>query len=135
MFCRQQVAELAKHQAEFDKNGGNLVIIGSGQSDQLPALRAATGYQGTLLTDPQRKTYTFLGLNRSVGGVIGLKMVARAVRSIASGYRPGTLQGDALQLGGAITITVDNRVSYFFKSSEAGEHPPVADLLASLDHV
>jgi hypothetical protein len=133
VFCRQQVAELATHHSDFGTKGGNLAIIGNGKPDQLPALRAATGYSGTLLTDPQRETYGFLGLNRSIRGVIGPKMVIRAVQSIASGYRPGPLQGDALQLGGAITITADNRVTYFFTSTGAGEHPPVAELLASLD--
>ncbi len=57
----------------------------------------------------------------------------RAVRSLGGGHLPGTLQGDALQLGGAVTITPDNRLSYYFKSTAAGEHPEVAELLASLD--
>ncbi|MBE0585521.1 MAG: AhpC/TSA family protein [Desulfofustis sp.] len=125
---------MANHHSDFSEKGGNLVVIGNGRPEQLAALRAATGYRGILLTDPERKTYTFLGLNRSIGGVVGLKMLTRAVQSLASGYRPGALQGDALQLGGAVTITVDNRVTYFFKSAEAGEHPPVADLLASIEH-
>ena len=134
MFCRQQVAELERHQSDFDRKGGRLAVIGNGKPDQLATLRAATGYRGTLLADPERKTYAFLGLERSIGGIIGLKMLTRAVKSIASGYRPGMLQGDAMQLGGAITITIDNRINYFFKSTEAGQHPPVAELLASLDH-
>ena len=133
MFCRQQVAELAQQQSAFAEKGGRLVVIGNGKTEQLAALRSVTGYTGTLLTDPKREAFSFLGLQRTIGGVIKPQALIRAMRSLTDGHRPGMLQGDALQLGGAVTITPDNHLSYSFKSTEAGEHPPVADLLASLD--
>jgi hypothetical protein len=134
VFCRQQVAELAQQQSAFAEKGGRLVVVGNGQPEQLAALRSLTGYAGTLLTDPQREAFSFLGFQRTIGGVIKPQSLIRAIRSLSDGYRPGMMQGDALQLGGAVTITPDNHLSYSFKSTEAGEHPPVAALLASLDH-
>jgi hypothetical protein len=91
-----------------------------------------TGYRGDLLTDPSLESYKILGFASGVGKVMGLKALFRGFSAMRAGYKPGKIQGSVLQLGGVIIITPDATVPYFFASAEAGDHPPISDLLAAL---
>jgi hypothetical protein len=91
-----------------------------------------TGYRGELLSDPSLKSYNILGFTSGIGKVMGLKALSRGFSAMRAGYRPGTIQGSTLQLGGAVIINPDATVSYFFASAEAGDHPPISDLLGAL---
>jgi hypothetical protein len=42
------------------------------------------------------------------------------------------VQGDAWQLGGVLVVRKGGEVAYRHLSAEAGDHPPVADVLAAL---
>ena len=129
MLCRQQVAELAEHQHEFTENNLHLVVIGFGKPEALPSFRDVTGYRGTLLTDQSRQAFGGLGFGNSVGGLIGWRPVADALKALQAGFRPGRLQGSGLQLGGALVIDTDGTILYLHREKKAGDHPPVAQLL------
>lgn len=105
------------------------MVIGSGAPEHLPEVRQATGYRGTLLSDGSRKSFEVLGLKRGLGGLIGLGPLRKGLAALRAGHRPGALQGDALQQGGAVIIRPDSTVIYIYRSSEAGEHPSVDTLL------
>jgi hypothetical protein len=108
-------------------------VIGSGLTEHLQEVRQATGYQGTLLSDSSRKSFAVLGLKRGLGGLLGLGPLQKGFAALRAGHRPGRLQGDALQQGGAVVIRPDNSVAYLYRSSEAGEHPAVDALLAAAE--
>ena len=91
-----------------------------------------TGYRGILLTDPSLESYKLLGFKSDLTDVIGLKSFAKSFSALRAGFMPGSLQGHALQLGGAVVILPDGSTPYFFKSSAAGDHPPVEALLAAI---
>jgi hypothetical protein len=91
-----------------------------------------TEYRGELLSDPSLKSYNILGFTSGIGKVMGLKALSRGITAMRAGYRPGTIQGSTLQVGGAVIINPDATVSYFFASTEAGDHPPISDLLGAL---
>jgi hypothetical protein len=116
----------------FSDKHAKLVIIGSGQPAHLQELRQITGFRGDLLTDPSRESYKILGFTGGISKVMGLKALSRGFSAWRAGYKPGTLQGDALQLGGAVIVNPDGTVAYYFASAEAGDHPPVAALLAAI---
>ncbi len=126
------MAELTQHHNSFSDKNAKLVIIGSGEPSQLRELRQATGYRGDLLTDPSRESYKILGFTSGISKVMGLKSFSRGLSALLAGYKPGTIQGSALQLGGAVILNPDATVAYYFASAEAGDHPPVADLLDAL---
>ncbi len=63
---------------------------------------------------------------------MGLKVLTRGFSALLAGNMPGAIQGNALQLGGAVIVKPDATVAYYFASAEAGDHPPVADLLGAL---
>jgi len=86
-----------------------------------------------LLTDPSRDAYNFLKFKSSLTDIIGVKSFTQTFSALRAGFMPGSLQGHALQLGGAIVVTPEGNIRYFFKSSAAGDHPPVETLLAAID--
>lgn len=91
-----------------------------------------TDYQGILLTDPSRESYTVLKFKSGLTDIIGLTSFTQSFSALKAGFMPGSLQGHALQLGGAIVITPEGNITYYFRSAAAGDHPPIKDLLAAV---
>jgi hypothetical protein len=131
-MCRQQVAELAGYLDDFLQRGSQLVIVGNGGSYDLIKFRRVTGYPGILLTDPSLKTYKYLKFNSGFADVIGIKSFTQGFSALKAGFMPGSLQGHALQLGGAVVVAPKGKITYLYKSSAAGDHPPVEALLAAV---
>ena len=73
-----------------------------------------------------------LGFASGITKLIGIKPLQSAFTALKSGIRPGTLQGDGLQLGGAVVIAPGNELRYLFREKQAGDHPPVAELLGAV---
>ena len=90
-----------------------------------------TKYPGILLTDPSLETYKLLKFKSGLADVIGIKSFTQGFSALKAGFIPGALQGHALQLGGAVVVTPESKITYLFKSSAAGDHPPVEALLAA----
>lgn len=132
MLCRQQVAELSGYEQQFTDNGGRLAVIGPGKATHLPGFREVTGYRSDLYADPSRETYQVLGFASGISKLIGIKPLQGVFTALKSGIRPGTLQGDGLQLGGAVVIAPGNELRYLYREKQAGDHPPVAELLQAV---
>jgi len=130
-MCRQQVADLAGYLDDFSQRGAQLVVVGNGGSHDLIKFRDVTGFPGLLLTDSSLKTYEFLKFKSGVADVIGLKSFTQGFSALKAGFIPGSLQGHALQLGGAVVVIPEGKITYLYKSSAAGDHPPVEALLAA----
>gem|GEM_PF-2300345 len=68
-----------------------------------------------------------------MSGLLNLKTLAKGFTALREGVKPGLLQGSALQLGGAVIVSQEDYLCYYFKSSEAGDYPPISEMLAALD--
>jgi hypothetical protein len=130
-MCRQQVAELTEYLDDFSQREAQLVVVGNGGSYDLKKFRNVTGYPGLLLTDSSLETYKLLKFKNDIIDVIGIKSFTQGFAALRAGFMPGSLQGHALQLGGAVVVVPEGKITYLFKSSAAGDHPPVEDLLAA----
>lgn len=117
----------------FEEKGSDLIIVGSGSYTHIEEFREITGFNGKIVTDPSRTTFTYLGLTCGIGGLMGLKTLSRGFSALRSGVKPGSIQGSALQLGGAVIIDQTGTVLYRFQSREAADDPPVDQMLAALD--
>ncbi len=117
---------------EFVRKDAELVVIGCGKPSHIKEFKEVTGYSGKILTDPSREAFKILGLTSSLGGLLGSKMFARAISALKQGIKPGSVQGNALQLGGAIIINTDESIEYTYRSSEAADDPPVSEMLAAV---
>ncbi len=81
------------------------------------------------MTDPSRQTYKLLEFKSGLSNLIGVKSFRQGFSALKAGLLPGSLQGNAMQLGGAVVIEPSKNIKYFFQSSVAGDHPPVEALL------
>ena len=132
MLCRQQVAELSTYENQFPEKGGRLVVIGPGEASHLADFRHVTGYRSDLFADPDREAYRVLGFSSGITTMLGLKSVQGAISALKSGIRPGKVQGNALQIGGAVVIAPGEQLRYLYREKYAGDHPPVAQLLGAI---
>jgi hypothetical protein len=98
--------------------------------------RKNTKYDGAIYTDPGRKTFAAAGLQ--AGGVTSQLhpgAAFAAVRALAKGFLPKTVQGDPWQLGGVLVVTPAGETLYRYESRYAGDHPKAAEVFASLPPV
>ena len=133
MFCRQQVAELAQNADRFRNKHTDLIVIGSGEPEHFEAFREQTGYDGLLFTDPLLNAFSILGFTNSIMGFMSIKSVFKAASALKKGHRQGSIQGNTMQLGGAVIVDVSGIVKYFYAGSKAGDHPAIDEMISALD--
>lgn len=124
------MAELAEKRDRFEKNGVRLVIIGNGEPGHIPPYRRATGFDGPIYTDPDKKTYKALNFTRGMGSMLGWKSVKSLMGAVFSGHLSASIQGDSLQQGGVLIAGPGDHIHYLYRDSEAGDHPSVEAVLA-----
>jgi hypothetical protein len=133
VFCREQVAEIRGKRAEIEALGGGIAFVGNGTA------RAATWFQkkfaadSTVLTDPDLVSYKAIGARSGMLSTLGPSAWGAGLRAFRSGARQSTTKGHAYQQGGLVVMAPGNRVLYKHISQAAGDHAPVADVLAALE--
>jgi len=129
MFCREQVVQLHHEIAALRAAGVELAVVGNGTPNFMAGFRETTGYTGALYTDPSLVVYKLAGLRRRLAVTPG--MALSALRALSKGHLQGRTQGDALQLGGVFVVSPTKGLMYAQVSDVAGDHAPVADVLAA----
>ena len=117
---------------EIHDAGAELVVIGNGTPNFVAGFRETTGYRGPLFVDPSLEAYRRAGMKRSVTSVLNPKSALHAMRALRKGQRQGRIQGDNWQQGGTLVVTPDARITYAYRSSEAGDHAPVDAIIGAL---
>lgn len=118
---------------EIRERGAELAIVGNGAPSFARAFREDLGLDVPLYTDPSLETYRALAFHRGLlRTALSPRTWAHAARALAGGFLQGRTQGDPLQLGGVVVVRPDGTVAYRFASAEAGDHPPIAGILAAL---
>ncbi len=133
MFCREQVAQLRDRIDEIRARGAELVIVGNGSPSFASAFREDFALDCPLLVDPELRAYRAAGLRRGRVELLSPRLPLNALRAFASGARQGAIQGDPWQLGGVFVIRPGGELVYRYVSREAGDHPPVGEILAALE--
>jgi len=133
VFCRQQVAELAENSHNFNNINVNLAVIGSGDTRHFKDFKKITGYGGLLFSDPSLAAFSLLGFSKGLAGFMSIRSVFKAGSALKQGHRQGSVQGSAMQLGGAVVIDVSGAMRYFFAGRKAGDHPKINELISAVD--
>jgi hypothetical protein len=124
---------------EYDRiraAGADLVLIGNGGRQAASAFCEEHGITSPVYVDVARRAYLALGMRRGVRSPIGaVRTVGHAARAWRRGFRQGAVQGDAWQLGGVLVVLPGGRIVYRHLSTEAGDHPPVAEVLAAVERL
>lgn len=118
---------------EIRDRGAELVIIGNGAPNFAAAFREDFELDGPLLVDPELLAYRAAGLRRGRAELLSPRLPIHALRALRSGSRQTDVQGDPWQLGGVFVIRPDGELMYQHRSREAGDHPPVDEILTSLE--
>ncbi len=120
---------------EIRARGAELVIVGNGAPNFAAAFREDFELDCPLLVDPELRAYRAAGLRRGRVELLSPRLPLNALRALRSGSRQTSVQGDPWQLGGVFVIRPGGDLTYRYVSREAGDHPPVDEILASLDEV
>jgi NAD(P)-dependent dehydrogenase (short-subunit alcohol dehydrogenase family) len=118
---------------EIRSRGAELVIVGNGAQSFAAAFRDDFELDCPILVDPDLKAYRAAGLRRGRVELLSPRLPGNALRAFRSGSRQTGVQGDPWQLGGVFVIRPSGDLMYRAVSREAGDHPPVAEILAALD--
>lgn len=113
--------------------GAELVFIGNGSAFFARGFREEFAVPVPILVDPARESYRLLGMTRSVMASMNPRTLANAARAARAGFRQDSVEGDALQQGGVLVLRRGGEVAYRFLSGTAGDHPPVAEVMAALE--
>lgn len=132
MFCRELAAQLHREVETIHEHGAELVMVGNGNRHFADAFRQEIGIQTPLYVDTKREAYRALGMKRSVMSTLNPLALPNMVRALKSGFRQKWVQGDAWQLGGVLVVLPGGEVAYRHLDGAAGDHPPVAEVLAAL---
>jgi NAD(P)-dependent dehydrogenase (short-subunit alcohol dehydrogenase family) len=117
---------------EIRARGAELVIVGNGARHFAEAFREDFELDCPLLVDPELVAYRAAGLRRGRVEALSPRLARNAVRALRAGFRQASVQGDPWQLGGVFVLRSDGALLYRHVSREAGDHPPVDEVLAAL---
>ena len=124
--------QLHRHESEIRAAGADLVAIGNGAPNFIAGFRDATGFHGTIYTDPSLVVYEAVQLKRGMRTMLSIGAAARTVGAFARGYRQGRMQGDATQQGGALVIDQAGSVLWHHVSSGPGDNADPREIVRAL---
>jgi AhpC/TSA antioxidant enzyme len=126
--------QLHRARSEFDEAGGRLVLIGQATPRHAAHFRRRQGIQVPVLADEERISYQAAGAK--VAGVFDLWHPKVVAKGALTGVREKTLQGrtigDANQLGGALVIAPDGRITWSHMSADASDNASPEEILAAV---
>lgn len=134
-FCKQTLADLARQQADIDKNGVGLAVVGmTPSSEELRAFGQQYGLASPAwVADPDRLLYRALELGRgSFVQLFGPRVWIAGVLAALRGHRIGKLEGDGFQMPGAFVIH-RGRVVREYRHATAADRPELGELACSIN--
>lgn len=120
---------------EIHQSGAELVIIGNGKPHHADAFRADLKLETPLYVDPKMGTYRALNLKYGIWRTfdpLSLKGWMTALTAFRAGFRNKKVTGDPWQQGGLFLVMPNGQVPYHYISKNAGDLPPVDDVMAAL---
>lgn len=133
LFCKQQVAELAKERGRIRALGGELVILGNGGPEHVRWFREDFGVESPVFTDTTAQAYRIAGAKRGFFTGANPRTMLASLRAFAKGYRQSGTRGDRYQQGGVLVIMPDGSMPYRYISRFAGDHPAPEAVVAALE--
>jgi peroxiredoxin len=130
--CAEQVHGLLPRLPEIAALGVRAVLIGSGKPDHIDAFLERHDLADKaveVFTDPALDAFRAADLRRSVWATHGPGALVDFVRALTHGHRPGRLDGDAYQQGGALLVDEDGTIAWAHTSERMGGHADPADMV------
>jgi peroxiredoxin len=132
LFCREQAAELDAARPRIEAMGAELVFVGNGTPRAARWFRDKFAPGSTMLTDPDLRSYQLIGARSGILSTLGPRAWGPGLRAFRRGARQSSVKGHPFQQGAVLLITPDGDVAYSHISVAAGDHPTLAEVLASV---
>lgn len=130
-FCHEQISELKPHFGEIRRADVAIAIIGSGSPYFAESFRDRMELDVPVYSDEARKSFRAGGFKRNVVRLLHPMGGLRFIDSIWKGHHPSKIQGDLIQLGGAVVIRADGSVPYHQISEHPGDLPSAGEIVAA----
>ena len=114
------------------RRGAGLVVVGPGRPEHLKGFREVTRFTGPLYADPSLSTFRAAGLAYGWTKTFHPRSIWKGVRAFRAGFRQGARRGNPVQQGGLFVLGPGDHVRYEWRDRFAGDHAPVAAVLAAL---
>jgi peroxiredoxin len=133
LYCRAYAMQLHRIRKEFQDADTSLMLIGQATPRDAAQFRRRYGIQVPVLADEDRVSYQAVGAKRAgMAELVGPKVLAKgAVTGVKHRVVQGRTVGDSAQLGGAVVVLPDGRISWSHLSAEAGDDPSPEEILAA----
>jgi len=125
---------LDRAREEFERAGGNLVLIGQLTPRHAAHFRRRQHIDLPVLTDKDRKTYKLAGAKvGNLAELVGPKVVAKgALTTLRTRKLQGRTIGHPAQLGGAMVIAPSGEVVWSHMANDASDNAPPEEILKAL---
>lgn len=128
MFCRSELARLAKLNPKLDELGGQIVVVTMGKPEETEAFCEERAPGITCYSDPSVESYKNFGLTKGsptqlFGPAVWLRGAQVTSEGTFEGLPLGMPVGDPFQMPGMFVVDVDGRVRFVYYSRHAGDYP------------
>lgn len=134
-FCKQTLSDLARWQADIEKSGVGLAVVGmTASSEGLRSLGERYGLASAAwFADPDRRLYRALELGRgSFLQLFGPRVWIAGVLAALRGHGIGKLEGDGFQMPGAFVIH-RGQVVRSYRHATAADRPDLKELACPIN--
>ena len=126
------MAQLCHDEAELQALDTSVLVISFGTTEETRQWRDEVCPSFATLVDSDRNVYRAYELEQSLWGSWNLKTSVYYLRAFARGRKWHGIKGDSTQLAGDFIVNPDGSFLLEYRSEEATDRPPVADILALL---
>jgi peroxiredoxin len=130
--CAEQVHEVLPRLRELEALDVRVALVGNGPADSVSAFaerHALADKPVELFTDPTLAVYRAAGLRRSAWATHGPGALVDWIRAFGRGHRPGKIEGDLQQQGGALLFDAGGNVAWAHANARLGDHADPADVM------
>ncbi|MDW8351778.1 MAG: peroxiredoxin-like family protein [Anaerolineae bacterium] len=137
MFCRSELARLAKLNPRIEAAGAQTVVVTMGRPEETERFCGERAPGLRCFCDPEAASYRAYGLTRGTtdqlfGPAVWLKGAQVTLEGKFEGLPIGKPVGDPFQMPGMFVIGEDGRVSFAYYSKHAGDYPDDAEVLRAV---
>jgi hypothetical protein len=134
VFCRSELARLARLNPEIEAAGAQIVVVTMGKPEETEAFCAERAPGVNCYSDPTTDSYKRYALARGnasqlFGPAVWLKGAQVSTDGSFDGLPLGRPVGDPFQMPGVFVVDMDGRVVFAYYSAHAGDYPDDAVLL------
>lgn len=135
MFCRAELARLAKLRPAIEAYGVTLAVIILSHPEEAQAFCAERAPGVPCFSDPTADSHHAFGLYRGgLAQMFGPDVWAAGVKATAQGHFFGSLRPE-WQMPGVFVIDANGRIAFTYYSRHAADYPSEAALLRALSQL